>query len=171
MTTPRRRTGGGTRRRSATPRRASEWFTTIVNETIESTDQELIDVGALVLNDEKKGMTIVRALVDLTLVLVAAGTGGNLAMGLLMVGTEALAALAVPDADQAADKGWMWRTQQVVSSSLANDRSQHVRIVQDLKSRRRFRSDDDEVILVFNAGTLSGAINIDGTIRLLALKS
>ena len=43
--------------------------------------------------------------------------------------------------------------------------------MEDIKSKRTFRSEDYDMMLIVDAGSTSGTINIDGIIRQLWLKA
>ena len=85
------------------PRRAVEWFDNIINETLTSSDQQIEDLTDQMADSEKKGATIVRLIIDITCVLTTAGTGGLIRLAIGMVDNDALAAGAVPEADDEAD--------------------------------------------------------------------
>ena len=165
--------GRRTRGRRRGPRRQAEWFDTFINETTASGQQDVQDLSSPIAQDEKKGMTIVRIIIDLTTLLVTAGTGGLLSYGIALVSNEAAAAIAYPDADDEDDmgRGWLWRARRVVSASNLNDVSMNSRLVYDIRAKRRFSSEDDGLYFIMDAGTLSSDVNTDGLIRVLALKS
>ena len=173
MTMSRRRVGrrgGGFRSRG--PRRASEWFERDVDLTIASGGQQSVTISANVTDAQKKGMTIVRLLIQLSAVLIAAGTGGQLFMGLVMVTTDAIAAAVLPDVDVATEKvGWLWRAQRIVSTTAPNDSSQFGIFEVDIRSRRKFAGEDMDLELVVNLPASSGNMNVDGWIRMLCLKA
>ena len=148
-----------------------EWFDTLINETTGTAEQDSQSLTSGIADDEKKGMTLVRTIIDLTCLLSAAGTGGVISMGLYLIQADALAALALPDVDISSEKGWIWRTTRVISSTNVNDISMNSRFIYDLKGNRKLPSEDHDIIFVMDAGTLSADVNTDGLIRLLFKKS
>jgi len=77
-----------------------------------------IDLSILIANDERKGMTVVRTLVDFDVIPSAAGAAGNLSGGIVLVDGDAFAAAAMPDPDEAQDQpGWLWRFHKGIFSS------------------------------------------------------
>ena len=168
MTTRRR---GGRRGRSRAPRRASEWFDTQINLTLSSASQTFQDLLLNVSDNLRKGMTIVRVIMDLYGVLSVAGSGGLIHLGLTIVNDDAISALAFPDVDNADEQpGWMWRAAAVIATSDPNDSSQMVRFIRDLRSMRRLPGEDVSLMLIADSGTLTAPVNIDGLIRTLVLK-
>ena len=159
-------------RRSRQPRRAVEWFDRIIDETISSTGQQSNTLTADIASDEMTGMTLLRTIISIGANLSIAGTGGLLSMGIVQVTSDALAALALPDADIGTDKpGWLWRASRTVFTSLVNDRSQETRFDIDLRTGRRLRGSANDLILVFDLGVSSADVNIDGLVRMLFAKS
>ena len=173
MTTSRRRASRPSFRARA-PRRAVEWFDNEINETITTSSQNAVPLSLDIADAQRKGMTVVRWIVDLLCVLAApsGGTGGLIHMGLYMASDEEVAAGAVADPAAVDDKpGWVWRAQKSVFSTTQNDRSQATPFQFDTKSRRRFPTEDYSPILVIDSGVLSASVNIDGLIRLLVQKA
>ena len=171
MTMSRPRTAPRTQRRFSRPRKAVEWFDTIISVTIAASAQaELQLLGGLVV-DEFKGARIVRTIVDLFLVATTAGTGTILSTGIAMINRDALSAGAVPEADDTADKGWLWRTNKSVFTSVVNESQQQSHLLYDSRTSRRMRSDDDLMSMVFNTNAGASSINIDGLVRVLVEKS
>ena len=62
-------------RRSRGPRRAGVWFDTIVNETVVNVAFVLVNLDDSIVQAQKKGMTLVRTLIDLKLAAQGTGTG------------------------------------------------------------------------------------------------
>ena len=159
-------------RRSSSPRRAREWFDTIVNTTVSSAGQAVVQLGQDILDDEKKGMTIVRLIIDLVYQLSAVGTGGVVSSGICLVTDDAFGASVLPEADVSSDKpGWWYRSVKTVYSATLNDRAQATNVQYDLKIGRKLPGEDVAISMIFDASALSSDVNIDGLVRLLALKS
>ena len=167
MTTRRRRAPARTRG----PRRPVQWFDEIVSEVLASSDQQVDELSVDIVDNDKKGMTIVRTIVQLGANLTAAGSGGQLSVGLAMVNDDALAALTLPDADTIDEPGWLYRGVKSVFTSVVNDHSQETRFDLDLKGRRKFTGTDMNFCLILDTGTISGgSINVNGRVRFLVMK-
>ena len=169
MVSRRRAYRGGSRSRG--PRRASEWEDTQINETVDA-DQQFSNLTTSMADDLKKGLTLVRTIIDLTVAQTVAGTGANMAMGIYLAGTDAISALVFADpASSGEQPGWVWRKNVSSVTSLANDASQFVHVFADLKAKRRFPGEDYDMVLVLDGlGSAGSPINIDGMIRQLWLK-
>ena len=167
---PTRRTS---RRRAPARRRPVQWFDQVVNESTASGTQDTTLLTGGITDIVKKGMTLVRTIIDMTSVLSIAGTGGLMHYGIAMVSDEAVASGAFPDADSASDEpGWIWRVMgRVIASTNLNDISMNSRLVYDIKSRRMFKTQDWDLYLIIDAGTLSDIVNTDGMIRTLWQKA
>ena len=119
--------------------------------------------------DEIKGITLTRLLMDLTLTAPSAGSGSTYAGGIYVCEEDAFAAAAVADPGETGDDAaWVWRVAQIpVFTGTNNDHSQSNRYVLDLRAQRKFLGED--YVLILNQTNMSGAsnINIDGIIRCL----
>ena len=105
------------------PRRKVEWVDTEIDFTTASggVETQALDVG--IPTDERKGMTLLRTLIDITMIAITAGTGSVVGAGIYMISREALTALALFEPDQADDDaGWVWRVIRAsVFTSVQND--------------------------------------------------
>jgi len=167
-----RRSGAGRRTGRRGARRKVEWFDFEINVTAVASQLVPVNLTANLQDDEKKGMTLLRTILHLELLTPTVGTGGKLAMGLLMVEDDALAAAALPEPEDNIQKpAWTWKAIRSFHTSVANDRAQITQIDADLRGRRRFpASGFDFVLLLKNfSGTVN--CNIDGHVRLLFAKS
>ena len=149
------------------------WNDFVLNRTLAGNAQTVDILDADVSDDIRKGLTVVRLIIDVTAVLATAGPGGRLSLGIFVGETEAIAASAVPNpSDVGEDPGWLWRTVgQGVFSSLANDMAQVRRFNIDLKARRRYRGEDTNLTLVMDFSTSNESVNVDGVIRQLLMRA
>jgi len=159
--------------RRSRPRRAVEWFDTNIITTLPSGTLKTFDLSAQVVDDEKKGMTVVRVIVDLVAQLSAVGTGGLVSMGIAMVAKEAGVAGAFPEVtDQEMEASWMWkRPNLTVSATNLNDQSTFTRFAYDTRVMRKFRFQDNELRLILESGVLTSTVNVNGIVRMLGMKS
>ena len=156
----------------ALPRRGLFWIDTNIDETTSSGTQDVTDLTTLMVDDEKKGATLVRLIISLRTVLTAAGSGGLVAMGLIVIKDDALSALALPEANSAGDQpGWLWRRQLGIACTDPNDPTQWLHTDLDLRAKRKFVGEDSNLCLVINAGTLTATINTDGWSRALFMRA
>ena len=165
--------GRGGMRGGRGPRRALEWFDIDLNSTVPATAQLGIRADGAMVSDEKKGATITRIIMDFIITPVTAGldVGARLAMGLYMQIEDGFAAGAFADPQTANDQpGWLWRTlRRYDIGSLTNQirTSSHVHI--DLHSQRKYRGEDDVLVLIFNNES-TNSVDIDGWMRTLVKK-
>ena len=132
------------------------------------------DLSSQIPADERKGFTLLRTIIDLTCLLSAAGTGGIVSMGIALVSLEAAAAAVFPNPEDDDDygQGWIWRTKRVIAATNVNDISMNSRFLYDLKSRRKFSSEDMTLyLMIVNDPAASASVNTDGLIRTLWAKS
>ena len=166
MARPRRR------RTARRARRAVEWFDTALNQTLAPASKISLDLSSQIATDEKKGMTVVRVIVDLVGVLSVSGTGGLVSMGLAMISLDNAGSLPEPnDPDQEID--WAWKTMnRTVANDSVNDQSQWTIFRYDSTVGRRFRFKEAQFrwIAEEHGGSLDN-ITINGQIRLLVAKS
>ena len=170
MTTRRR---GRARTFGRALRRISVWYDRIVNLSLAAAgDQESVDLTSAIPNTDRKGMTVVRILIDLSANLTIAGTGANVGMGITLVESDAAAVVQFPDPSVEGDQpGWLWRVQRPVFTASPNDPSQSTRFVHDIKARRRLPGEDYLLMLVVDSSAGNAIINVDGIIRTLWLRT
>ena len=172
--TSRGRTRGRGSFRSRGPRRAVEWFDTNVNSGVVPGSQFQDDLTRNVVNDEKKGMTLVRTLIHIEMLAITAGFGSIVALGIVAITRDAFGAVSIPNPSDELDKpGWLWRINATgVYTAVVSDRSSTTVVDLDLKMQRKLRGEEDLLVLVGEvaAGGVS-TINFDGYIRMLFKKS
>ena len=119
----------------------------------------------------RKGATLVRTIVDLMAGLSVAGTGGMLAMGIVITNDDALAAAALPNPEDDADQpGWLWRVRKSVFTNITTDRATLTPFFVDLRAKRKMSGEDlTPVLIVRNIGSAQ-SYNINGLIRSLWMK-
>ena len=153
-------------------RRTPEWFDLDINIGQVAGGQGFRNLTANMQDDEKKGMTLVRTIVDLDLHATSVSSGGRLALGIVIAEDDAIAAGSFPEAqDNIGKPGWVWKALKTFGTSDINDRSQRTIIHEDLKSRRKFQASGYDLVLIVNNFEGVTAVNIDGLIRTLWLKS
>ena len=166
MTTRRRRTSA---RASRGPRRAVRWIDTIVNLTNAGVGAQ--NVTSLLTNlrdQERKGATLLRMIIDLWLVAQTVGTGSLISLGTIQVTDDAVAAGSVPDpADTADEAAWRWRTHMPTFTAVLNEQQSTARVQVDLRGKMTLRAVDNDFILVTDSGASATDVNIDGIIRCL----
>ena len=171
MTTSKARGGRRSGRRGA--RRAVEWFDFQINLTVAgSGGQNTVNLTANLQDDEKKGMTLVRTLIQLAAMPIATGAGSVLAMGIVMIEDDALAAGSVPEpGDNIQKPGWLWKTLFSSSTAVVNARADATLIKEDLRGMRKFAASGSDLVLVAENIQGTVTVNIDGLIRMLWMKS
>ena len=153
-------------------RRGLFWIDTNIDENTASGTQDMTDLTTLMVDDEKKGATLVRTILHLDMILTAAGTGGLMALGLVMVDDDAMSAGAVPEANSAGEQpGWIFRSQRVISTTDPNDSSQFLKWDLDIRARRKLTGENSNLLLIINAGSLSASVNSDGWARMLFMRA
>ena len=170
MTTRRPRARGAGFARSRAPKRRGVWIDDEINETVTLADQTVVQLDNLLLPEFKKGVTLVRLILELVCVAITAGAGSRLHAGITIVTQDAFAALAIPEPGDSGDEvSWLWRQiGKPVFTSVVNDSSQSVTVSRDLKSKRRYPGEDYNLTLVMDAVGAS-SVNVDGLIRLYYL--
>ena len=154
-------------------RRPFEWYETAAtmtslgaNAQTHAVIRSAIDQGAANL----RGSTVTRlvgwvALKASTLTVLA-----ELAFGIIIVNADARIAAALPDPNDPSDRAnWMYRDRLLCQSGNLSDSSQWDRIRFDIRSQRIMRSEEDELVIIFNAGPLNNpdfAFNIRSLIKL-----
>jgi len=164
----RRRSGGSSSRGSSHPRRAREWFDTTLNFSVAAGGQGFLALSPFLLDDERKGATIVRTLIDFWISTVTANVFLDAYAGITFVTDDALSAGVLPDPSDDTDQpGWMWKKKIVVVSTSENVPEARNTLV-DLRSMRKFPG--ESVNPTFIIDSVSGAFDVDGLIRMLVLK-
>ena len=150
------------------PRRAVEWTDVILNNSLTSAQQLGIDLSTNFLSTERKGSTIVRTIVDLTLAPLSASVTLRIAWGLVMMELDAFNAAIFPDPFVADDQpGWMLRGERNLRTSNVDDVPNNAQLQIDLKAKRKFMGEDELYVLVLERGAETGTIVVSGMIRIL----
>ncbi len=127
-----------------------------------------LDLG--VPSDEKKGLTLVRTIIEMSYIAVTAGTGSSVHAGIYLVEDDALSAGAFAEpGDSGDDAGWVWRLMnKPVYTSVSNDSSQQTLIKADIRAMRKYPGEDYSMAMIIEvpAGGNS-TINTNGMVRML----
>ena len=101
------------RRYSRTPktgRRQPVWFDRIIDFTLAGNGTILKNLDSNIVQSVKKGLTVVRILMDLMIMPQGTGTGGTLSAGIAMMHGDAKSAGANADpAEEDEAAGYLWR--------------------------------------------------------------
>ncbi len=133
------------------PGRTLKWSTAIHDaQTIAASGQNAHPLLGN-LSGTRKGATITRMLINITLGAAAVDILARLKWGVVIVNNDAALASAFPDADDSADDAdWLMRDAAVVVMSDVSDGSQLVRMKYDLRAQRIIRSDQDDLRFVID---------------------
>ena len=151
------------------PKRPVFWDDTIVNESLANGAVAVFGLDQGIPEDELKGITVTRLLLQFSLQAQTVNTSGQFHAGIYVAENDAVAALAVADPQTVSDDaGWMWRVaNQVWASSNINDSSQFLRVREDLRAQRTYPGEDYTLIIHMVNNNALGSVNIDGIIRTL----
>ena len=153
---------------SRSPKRTLEWFTTHARaQTVTSGGQTANSMLAL---DPllRKGATITRIIMQLTLQGLSTGLVGICDWGIVVLNGDAVIAQAFPDADVSSDRAdWLARGQESVVTSVVSDGSQLVRVFRDLRAQRVIRSEEDELHFIMDQNTSGMTVQYDLFSRIL----
>ena len=147
----RRSSRGSTRRKTGWYREATEELTIAVG------NEAVFDITANMNLEMRNGGTLVRSLLQYTI----NPTGSGLAvvdMGIVLVTNDAAAALAVPDADQRDNPGWLFYKSHALETNTQN-------FEEDIRAKRKFPSKGHTFVWVVNVPTTSA---IGATLSLAA---
>ena len=159
------------KRRARGPRRVAEWYDTEVLMNITAGTQASLNLTAGIVDDLKKGTTIVRMIFQIAVRALTVNTAARVAIGMAMVSTEAASASAFPEPGTANDQvAWLWRTQTEFRTSLVNDQTQVMKFQEDIRSARKFAGADFDLYMVVNEKIGASALDVDGWVRTLTLK-
>ena len=163
-----------TRRRNGArgPRRALEWYDRFISQSNASNVQSLVDLSLGIATDEKKGMTVVRIIIDMLIIPQSINVLATTNLAIHMASADAFSALAVADADdQDEQPGWLWRTRRSTAlSNITNLSSPAALIKEDLRAQRKFAGEDQLLILQID-NEAGSTVLTRGIIRVLCKKS
>ena len=170
--TTRVRVGRGRRSagsRRGGPRRGVFWDDTMVDTTLANNGVSLPNLDGGIPEDEIKGLTVTRILLDLWCQAVTVNTSGLLSFGIYVVENDALSAGAVAEPqDSVDDAGWMFRlARQAWGSSNLFDHAQALHVVADLRAQRKYPGEDYTLLGQWVNHEASGSVNVDGIVRTL----
>ena len=88
--------------------------------------------------------------------------------GIFMIHGDSRGAAVFPDPnDENEHASYVWRWQGSVFTSVVNDRSQAVHLQLDLRSQRKYPSEDHELVFLIESSVSAITVNVDGLIRTL----
>ena len=155
--------------------RRTAWEDTLIDQDVASSGQNNQQLMNNLVQDERRGLTVVRWIGELSLnSLTVAGAYGvmKLALGITMLDADAAAAGAFPDPNQALDKpprGWVYRTQCGVSQNGVGTPI-ITRCTFDIRAMRRFEGSVAYLIIDNNSSVgTSFTTQVHGYIRCLTL--
>ena len=105
------------------------WDDILINETIANNITVAVALGGGIPEDERKGLTVTRELVQFSVQAVTINTSGLFSAGIYLCENDALAALIFADPQEMGDDpGWLWRIAgQVWSTSSVFDSAQFLK--------------------------------------------
>ena len=173
MTTQKRARRSGFRPQGgSSARRSGEWYDFNLSATLTSGASTIAVLMTGLADDEKSGMTVVRTVIDLTLWPLTTIVRTTVSLGMVMITTDAVAAGAAPDPSDTLDNpGWMWRGQRVLRTSNVNDSPRNGHILLDLRGKRKFNGPDMDLVMIVENSASGISADIDGLVRVYALKS
>ena len=160
------------RRNIAARRRQTEWFDTHFNLQL-AVNTLTFSSLTQPLDDEKKGMTLLRTLADLTFEVETVAAAQTVAFGMLLVTDEAVASVAVPGPQDVNDQpGWLFRHNFVLRTSVIGDGGAIRTFTRDLRGKRKYLGADQVWVIAFETGGTGGAtVRVGGVIRQLMAKA
>ena len=142
-----------------------------MDSTVAASGQNLIDLTTEITAVEKKGLTVVRQIVDLTVSALTAGTGGRFFSAMMVMESDAFAAGAAPDLEvQGEDPGFLWRRVDTVFTDVLNVRANSTLIRLDNRGMRKLPGEDVVLVLVLRQLASGISMNVDGLIRTLWMR-
>ena len=157
--------------------RTPYWTDVRINEDTPNGFGDLIDLLPNLDREEKRGITVVRMLIDLWMAPVLLGivTGSmRLDVGIGVASSDAFGAglTALPSPGLSASRparGWIFRAQPAIISEALNATS-HARVHEDIRAKRKI--DDGDLFMVVEAILAAGVafdVKTTGLIRVLYL--
>ena len=154
--------------------RRRKWVDRMITETTADGTQDVEDLLAFVDEEDTKGITIVRHIIDLSI--TAAPVLGDdtdiqvYAVGIGIFSREAVTAGNFPDPDaqtQVPMTGWLWRTRLLVANNAAVG---PIRLQLDLRAQRKMMYGTSYIVMT-NKDSQGVAFSVDtvGIVRTLLL--
>jgi len=154
-------------------KRQTEWFDFILEQNGLAANAQLglrLDNSLAV--TEKKGITLVRTIIDIN---VQAGTTGanlELFLGISLISEDSFVAASLPDPlDDDEQAGWLYRKTVGLAASVLFDHSQTVQVVADIHAMRKYPGEDFLLCLTLERDAAAGSLNVFGQVRLLYKKT
>ncbi len=113
----------------------------------------------------KRGLTIVRTHATLRINSTDASLSAEMSFGLIMMDGDAVAASAYPDPLQDPEASWLHWARRVLLP--ASDSQQHLEL--DIKAKRRFRGNDDNLMLILQNDDATQSFEFAFGFRLLLM--
>ena len=155
--------------------RKAQWTDTLISSTVASGAQGIITLMGGMSQIDSRGLTVARTIVRLSFLPPVAVSDAiqGLHFGIGVVGQDAFAASAVPDADVDGDRpprGWIIRDSVAVPGAASMTNAAPVRVELDIRGMRKV--DDGELVLIMDSVAISGTpfiVRAFGIIRVVFL--
>ena len=137
-----------------TRRRRTQWYETIFSSTVLGADAQAgHDLLSNMATGQRQGATVTRMIIDIHMYPTALTTQQGLFYGIAIMGAEALAAGAFPEADVPEETDWLVHGHLTMKSANLSDGTQSDRARLDIRSQRIMRAQQDRLILVYDNET------------------
>ena len=134
----------------------------IIDLSASSGNEDSVDLLANLAEDERKGATVTRVIMDLRYTLAGIGSVQDISIGLTLVNDDALASGALPDPQAETDQpGWLWRT----THEIAEPDNPNLRQHHDLRAQRKMEEEETLVLIIFVAAV--NVMTVHGMSRVL----
>ena len=149
-----------------------EWFDTRISISVPNGGQGTQNLNQP-LDDEKKGATVRRLIVDFHLISDTVSAIADTDFGLAFIEDDALSAAALPDVDVETQRaGWLFRGQKRSIGLTANQGDGIPGYYQaDMKLARRYGSQGETLVLIADQQSSGGTVSLIGLIRMLIAKA
>ena len=157
------------RARESGPRRAMLWIDKAIESLLVANTITAIELSSDLPDDEFKGLTVTRTIIDLYIQSESASLTNLVGIGISVVSQEALSASALPEPSDDSDSalGWVFRTIVSTSTSSVADASQFTRLYRDIRGQRKFHSEDTTYCLLMQTDAAILNRKVMGMIRVL----
>jgi len=153
-------------------RRARRWYTVLrESQALGTNNQISFSILGNVPQANKESATVVRMLTNVHLRGDTVGAVKTIDYGVTWVDTEAVVSGSLPDVDQENDRqDWLMRERMVNVTAALTDEQQVTRERLDIRTKRVWRSEEDQLMLIFDSDNLtSGGVFVTFSTRVLIL--
>ncbi len=159
--------------RRGRPRRATEWFDSLIQvNALSANGQSGVTLDSNFSQPNRKGATVVRMLLDLNFQAATVDVNLQVGLGIYLCEGDARASTIFSDPFAADEQpGWLYRNNLGVFTTNLFAYNESRQLEKDVRTKRRYQGEDQHLMLILERDAAVGDVNVQGLLRVLIAHS